>query len=55
MILEVNKNRIEFSVIIIDGGSLQAWGKNEEDGTMGGMVINIPSDNIKRIIVETEE
>jgi len=48
MKVEVNNNVIDFTIIIIDKGSFQAWGE-------GNMEINIPADSIKRIIVETNE
>lgn len=50
MILEVNNNKIDTNLIIFDSVSLQAWSKED-----GKMVINILANNIKRMIVETEE
>lgn len=50
MILKINKNEIDTNLIIFDSVSLQAWG-----GEDGKMIINIPVDSIKRIVVETNE
>jgi len=50
MIVEVNKNQINANLIIFDSVSLQAWGKED-----GKMLINIPADSIKKIIVEINE
>jgi len=47
MIVEVDGKRIEANLCIFDTNSCQVWAKED-----GKMVINITTNNIKRIIIE---
>ena len=50
MILEIDKERLNVNLIIFDSVSLQAWGKED-----GKLILNVLANDIKKIIVETNE